>query len=396
MENQYLDEMTATLTQIKGGVDNLQNTVCAHGDDIGRLRQDLDAVRRGQLARGNSGTLAKPGEVSEDCARHVAAVVLAGAVRSGRYDGPVKDHLLGVARDVLGGEAKAALAGNDMPLPVQYSSEVMELVSRFGAARHFGTVFPLGAGVVKLPRLKTDPTFGLVAMSGSVAEKSPQVDWVTFTASKWGGLIRIPAEIDADSIVSIGQFISRYAARQLARLEDTVFFTADGTSNYDLLEGLTKSVITNSKLATMVTTKTHYSDATLVNWRAVRGVVDAAVLARGAYYCHPSFEQQLASLNANGDHPYLANGLQGATLDGFPIRWVDTLPAYSVAANASKVFALFGDASYQYLGVRGGVNLATSLDAGFTTDEILVRALERFTIGLMAVGAMAGLQTAAS
>lgn len=38
----------------------------------------------------------------------------------------------------------------------------------------------------------------------------------------------------------------------------------------------------------------------------------------------------------------------------------------------------------------------TSMQAGFTTDEILIRALERFTIGLMANGAVGGLQTAAS
>ena len=86
----------------------------------------------------------------------------------------------------------------------------------------------------------------------------------------------------------------------------------------------------------------------------------------------------------------------GASLDGFPIRWVDVLPTYSTAVNASKVFMLFGDLSYQYLGVRGGVRFDTSVDAAFATDEILIRALERFTIGLMAVGAVAGLQAAAS
>jgi HK97 family phage major capsid protein len=62
----------------------------------------------------------------------------------------------------------------------------------------------------------------------------------------------------------------------------------------------------------------------------------------------------------------------------------------------SKVFMLFGDATYQYLGVRGQIRFDTSIDAAFTTDEILIRAIERFTIGLMATGAVAGLQTAAS
>ena len=59
----------------------------------------------------------------------------------------------------------------------------------------------------------------------------------------------------------------------------------------------------------------------------------------------------------------------------------------------SKVHILFGDASFQYLGVRKGMEFATSTEAGFTTDEILVRALERFTIGLMSTGAVSGLIT---
>ena len=72
------------------------------------------------------------------------------------------------------------------------------------------------------------------------------------------------------------------------------------------------------------------------------------------------------------------------------------MPAYSAAANVSKVFVLFGDPSYQYLGIRGGVRFATSDQAAFPTDEILVRALERFAIGLMATGCVGGIETAAS
>lgn len=401
MEQKYLDDMTAALGEIKSGVDNLQDTVRGRGGELGALRRDLDGLRRGQAQRGGAGAGAgaRAGAVSDECARHLAAVVIAGALQSGRLAGlppGPREALHGLCRDILGAETKSALTGSDVPLPTVFSGEIVELVAQYGAARRHGTVFPLGAGVVKLPRLKTDPAFSLIAMSAAVTEKSPQLEFVTLTASKWGGLVRVPAEIDADSAVAIGQFLARYAARQLAKIEDTVYFTADGSGTYDSLEGLTKSTITNSKVTQLASTKTKYSDSTLANWRALRAVPDTAVLAGAAYYCHPSFEQHLAAFNASGDKPYNANGARGASLDGFPVRWVDVLPAYSTSANAAKVFALFGDLSYQYLAVRGGVNVAASNEAAFTTDEILVRALERFTIGLMATGAVAGLQTAAS
>jgi HK97 family phage major capsid protein len=209
-------------------------------------------------------------------------------------------------------------------------------------------------------------------------------------------LVIVPNEIDEDSVVAIGQFIARYSARQMAKVEDVVFFTADGTSTYDSLSGLTKSVVTNSKTVSLASTKTKISDVTLAKLRELRTGVDSAALAAGAYYFHPSMEQALNGFNSSGDKPYIAAGVQGANLDGFPIRWVDVLPAYSTSASASTVFGLFGDVSYQYLGTRGGMRFDISDAAGFANDQLYIRALERFTIGLMATGAVAGISTAAS
>jgi hypothetical protein len=73
-------------------------------------------------------------------------------------------------------------------------------------------------------------------MSNAVPEKSPQIAFVQFDAQKAGGIVRIPTEIDADSIVPMGQFIARYGARNLARWEDTVFFNADGSWHLQFVE----------------------------------------------------------------------------------------------------------------------------------------------------------------
>lgn len=343
--------------------------------------------------------VARPGFLSDGAAKFLGGCYLLAAKNQdklGNLQGKLGSDVIETKiRECLGMEAKASLTTSDIPIPTQWQGEVVELVSQFSAARKFGTVFPLGAGVVKLPRLGTDTAFGLIAASAGVTGKSPTVVFVTFTPEKTGGLVTLPSEIDEDSIVAMGQFLGRYCARQMAKAEDMLFFMGDG-STQGAVKGLAFSTIDNSKVVQQASTKTKYSDITLANLRLMRASVDAAALGTSSYHLHPSFEQALSGMNTAGDKPYLANGINGASLDGFPIRWVDVMPAYSTSANVSKVFALFGDVSYQYLGVRRGIEIATSKEAGFATDEILVRALARFTIGLMAVGAVSGLQTAPS
>lgn len=396
MTSEIVSEFRTGLTEIRDGLTNLNSALKSVQGETATLQRELQPLRRAQLSRVR---LPVPGKVSDECARFLGAIVLLTGERNGKLSHLAqsqREALLGESRAIIGISQKAALTTGDIPLPVEYGSEVAELVPMYGKARQYATVYPLGVGTTKLPRLKTSPAFGFIAQSATIPEKSPQVEFVDFLAKKAGGLVRVPSEIDADSIVALGQFLSRYAARETAKWEDTVLFTADGTGTYESLKGVTKEVVDQSKVETMATTKTKISDSTLTNFRAMCARVDSPALAVGTYYLHPSLEQHLATFNTAGDYPYRGNGANGATLDGFPIRWVDVLPPYSTSADPSKVFALFGDLSFWYLGLRSGFSLDTSVDVFFATDEIAVRALERFTIGMMATGAMSGLRTAAS
>lgn len=396
-----VDKLTADLKG-KAGTDDLQaaikrlealeksNDLPALKTAVAEVQTKLVEFQKRQIV-GRTLSTPVPGRVSDECARYLGGVLIAAGLRTGRMSG---DRYEGIAKDIFGAEFKTALSASDIPLPTGYAGEVVELVSQYGTARRYGTVFPLGNGVVNLPRLKTDTTFTLLAQATAITEKSPQTEWVTFTAEKFGGLIRLPSEIDEDSLFAMGQFIARYSARNIARSEDHNFWVGTGAASgvNGTAEGFTKNVVTNSK-TTVTGTLGSPAEMTLTHLRRARAVVDAPAIGMGAYYMHPTFEQHLSTLNTAGDKPYIANGINGASLDGFPIRWIDVMPVFNTADVVSTVHVLFGDASYQYLGVRGGISFATSTDAGFETDEILIRALERFTVGLMAKGAMAGVIT---
>jgi HK97 family phage major capsid protein len=398
------DALTAKIAELE----TAQKT---HGDDGVKMKEAINGVsvaleqfRKEQqsLKRSLSRGAARRGDVSEECARHLTAIALSiGLVQQKFIDVRQAETAENIVKSILGNsfdnKFRTALSASDIPLPVDYSGDVVELVSQYSAARKYGTVFPLGTGVVKLPRLKTDTAFGLLAQSTAITQVSPQTEWVTFTAEKFGGLILLPTEIDEDSIVAMGQFLARYSARNIAKVEDHNFFVGTGAASgaNGTVAGLCATTITNSKVKQMGSGLASPSEISLAHLRSIRSVVAAPAIGMGAYYMHPTLEQHLSGLNTAGDKPYTANGANGASLDGFPIRWVDIMPAYTTADVASTVHVLFGDLSYQYLGVRGGMRFQSSTEAGFATDDIYVRALERFTIGLMSTSAVSGLQTAA-
>lgn len=402
------------------GLKDIQGTQSALGKSLAELQArhlDFEAgqktqaeqmleIRKIQLAA--KATLAqrasRPGAVSEDCARWLGALAIRAAFKQELVGGGAKEEALaGIFKDIMGIEVKTALSTSDIPMPTGYSGDVAELVYEYGQARKWGTVFPLPNGIFKIPKLGTDTTFTLNAISASITEKSPTISNVTFTAEKFGGLIRLPTEIEDDSVVAIGQFIGRYAARQMARAEDHNFWAGSGaaTGVNGTAEGLTKSVVTDTMFYyngnSSTSGKTKGSEAVLADFRGLRAIPNGAVLGRAAYYMHPTYESLLVGFNTSSTvTPYVAMGPNGPTLDGFPIRWVPELPALSTSAAVSAITVLFGDASFNYLGIRGGMRFDISREAGFATDEVLIRALERFTIGKMATDCVAGLRNAAS
>jgi HK97 family phage major capsid protein len=368
-------------------------------EEANEMRSKMVAVEKHQLGLRNYRP-ARPGQVSEDCARFMGALAIARMVAAGKAPEGSADRAMGFAEEVLGKEyIRTVISASDFPLPAAYGQDIIELVSQWGAARQYGTVYPLGASVSYLPRLKTDTTFTLLTPGTAITEKSPQYEWVTFTAEKFGGMIFLPSEIEEDAVASVGQFISRYMARNIARVEDWQFFQSTGAASgvNGTAKGLagpaTSSLVAIAGKTAASGTLGSPSEFTLAHLRSIRRIVDAPVLGRAAYYAHPTMEAQFASFNSAGDKPYMANGIQGASLDGYPIRWVDSLPPLIAGDLLNTVHILFGDVSYMYLGVRGGPRIDTSREAGFTTDSLYIRGLERLTVGYMATGAVSGLIT---
>jgi hypothetical protein len=169
-------EMKTGIGEIKTGIEGLKSEYKTLSDANNALRKEfddakghLDTMRKSNLrwCKISRNVSRRNGEVSEDCARFIGGLVVMGADAHGRLnvENSIKEKLLSEARGALGITGKAALTSADIPLPVEYSGDVIELVTLWGKARQNVTMYPLGTGQVKLPKLTTSPAFGFIAQS---------------------------------------------------------------------------------------------------------------------------------------------------------------------------------------------------------------------------------------
>jgi HK97 family phage major capsid protein len=374
-------------------------------DQTATLRQHVDDARRLMAARSGRGGRARvPGLVTDDCARHLAAQFIVHCEKSDKLGAlcslpAQRDALANFARNTLNISTRSALTTSDIPLPSEYSGEIRELISDFGVVRRRMAPYPIGMGTARPARMGTRPNFGSIAMSVAFGEKSPTVTFASLESHKIGGIVRLPREIDEQSIVAMGQFLARYGAVEFARAEDTWGFLADGSGTYETVKGIVQIARDNTKTVVLATGKTKPSDATLADFRALRRAVNKAALngRLSAYYLDSTWETQLPSFKTTAEpnvYQRLPDG--SALLDGYPIVWTDVMTAYGTSAAADQPLAVFGALSFWWLGEHGSPRIDTSEHVWFANDQLAVRFIEEIDFDYMAADATGALLTAAS
>jgi len=399
-------EIESLLTEIKAGwsgVSGLPAEVKALREGADKLASDLKDVRRQVASRHGAPAARRRGAVSDECARHLASTFILHCERSDKLDALCsvagqREALLTVARDTLNLSTRNALTPSDIPLPTQFSGEMRELISEFGVVRRRMSPYPIGMGTARPARMGTRPAFGSIAMSAAFGEKSPKISFASLESHKLGGIVRLPREIDEQSIVPMGQFLARYGAVEFARAEDTWGFLADGSTDYEGVRGVVQIAKDNAHFLALGAGKTKPSDATLDDFRALRRQVNKAALngRLSAYYLDSTWETRLPSFRTSAElnvYQRLPDG--SAILDGYPIVWTDVLEPYGSAASADKPIAVFGALSFWWMGEHGSPRIDTSEHVWFANDQLAVRFIEEIDFDYAAPDATGVLLTAA-
>lgn len=401
---EQLTELQSVIGEIRGAwssISVLPAEFKTLKDGADKLAGDLRDVRRSLLSRSSSHAPRPQGQVSDACASHLAAQFIVQCERSDKLEAlssvsGQRDALLGFARNALNLTTRAALTTTDINLPTQYGGEIRELISDFGVVRRRMSPYPIGMGAARPARMGTRPAFGSIAMSSLIDEKSPTVSFASLESHKIGGIVRLPRELDEQSIVAMGQFLARYGAVEFARAEDTWGFLATGSSTYETVKGIVQIARDHDCTVILPAGKTKPSDATLEDFRALRAMVNKAALngRLSAYYLDTTWETRLPAFRTQAEpnvYQRLPDG--SAMLDGYPIVWTDVLTPYGTAAAADQPLAVFGALSFWWMGEHGHPRIDPSEHVWFANDQLAIRFIEEIDFDYAATDATAALLT---
>ena len=300
-------------------------------------------------------------------------------------------------------------------VPEEFAGDIINLVEQYGVFRANSRVVSMSSDTRVQPKRSGGVTAYFVGEGASITESTNQFDNVRLTAKKLAVYTRLSSELNEDAAVDLGGWVAAECARAFAQKEDECGFAGDGTSTYggivgarEALKGISATIgdIKGLQVATGTGYATSYGSAILADFRGVVGrLPQFADTANAAWYVSRTFYHTVMAKLAdaaggNTNETIAAGGPREPLFMGYPVRISQAMPS---SPAVSQVCALLGDLSQgAFFGDRRGIGVSLSEHDAFQTDELALRAVERFDINVFGVGdtsaagPIVGLITAAS
>lgn len=303
------------------------------------------------------------------------------------------DH--GVEARDLGG---ASGAGSNF-VPDVLSSTVLRLVNQYSAFAQNATSIQMPSDVVLFPKRTAGLSASWISENSAITPADPNATQVTVTAKKLAAAVTVSSELLQDSIVSIADWIAAELALGISNAVESAAWLGN-PSNAPGVGGLVtsyaggllktttaNSVTTNDYAASLVTAAGDTPDeVTKANLLAVMAAVPQHSRAGAKWYCSPYFFatcMQALDLNQGGSVGLSAG--MGMTFLGSPVVFTDQLPGSEDATG--KVMCLYGDlANSSIYGTRAGLEIQSSDQVNFLSDQTVIRAIARVGISHHTIG----------
>lgn len=272
-------------------------------------------------------------------------------------------------------------------VPDVLSSTVIRLVDQYSAFAQNATSVTMPSDVLQFPRRTGGTTAYWIDENTAITASDPTMNQVSLTARKVSGAVVIASELLADSIVSISDFIATELGLSLANAVEAAAWSGNPASApgvAGLVTSHTGGLLASSGAtyaASLVTAAGDTPDeVTKANLLAMMAAVPQHSRQGAKWFCSPFFFatcMQALDLNQGGSVG-LSQGM-GLTFLGSPVVLTDRLP--SGADSTGAVMALYGNmANSSYYGVRQSIEIASSDQVNFLSDQTVIRAVARVAI----------------
>ncbi len=276
------------------------------------------------------------------------------------------------------------------------SNEIIDLRETYGVFRKHARVIPIASDLFRMNRRASGLTGYWPGESGSITASSKSWDQITLTPKKRAILVLWSTELNEDSIVNLSDDLAQEAAYEFATIEDQCGFIGNGTSTYAGMRGVAwKFETENTSLAGFVQAVTNHNltnelDAGDYTSCMAKLPEYARQAPDVAWYCSSAtYAAGPAKLMYGQGGVTIRETAMGTpyTFMGYPVVITQTMNADNTSGGASKVKLLFGSLRLAAtMAVRRDLDIAVSTDYAFNTDQIALRATERFDINVHDVG----------
>ena len=221
-----------------------------------------------------------------------------------------------------------------------------------------------GGEDIKVPTQTAFSAATATAEAAAFAVSNPTTSFLTLRAHKFGTLITISRELLEDSGINLTDFIGRQAGNALGNVVNTKLAIGTGTVEPNGIVNASALGITGGTAVTGAFTTDN--------------LIDLVHSVDSEYASRPSaaFQMRRATLSAlrklkDGEGRFIYDPTQGtqALLLGYPV--IENPHVVATALSAKSV--IFGDMSSYHVRQVGGVEIARSDDAFFTTDLVAFR-----------------------
>ena len=279
-------------------------------------------------------------------------------------------------------------------VPDVLEATVLRLVNEYSAFAANAMNVNMASDYVLFPKRTGGATAYWISENTAITASDPTSTQVALTAKKVTGAVTVANELLRDSIVSIADWLAAELSLTLSQAVETVAWNGN-PSNAPSVAGLV-TTYTGGLLASSAATYAG-SLVTATGADTPEEVTKASMLqvmaklpqhsqAGAKWYCSPYFFATcMQNLDlAQGGSVGLTQGM-GLTFLGKPVVLTDQLPAGADSTGA--IMAVYGDLMNSSIyGVRQGIEIASSDQVNFLSDQSVIRAVARVAISHHTLG----------